>query len=189
MKCPFCKNTSLETHQLLQNLNVLSCNRCNGFWLRFDDYWNWYTCTNFDNLLGGLPGLEKESSEYFPVLDSKQAKLCPDCSRILIKYKVDHRLDFYVDHCGSCNGVWLDKNEWEQLKIHDLHTQIHKFFTAPWQKKLQEEIVREQLDKKYTNKFGSADYEKLKKVKLWMDSNPNKSELLAFLMDQSPFKI
>lgn len=189
MRCPVCKNALIETHQLLQELNVSLCSQCQGFWLRYDDYWNWYTGTKSDAGSDDIPDLKVQSSDYLPVLDSKQAKLCPDCGRILIKYRVDARLDFYVDHCGACNGVWLDKNEWEQLGIYNLHNHIHEFFTSPWQKNIHEEIVREHLDKRYLSKFGSADYEKLKKVKLWIDTNTNKNEIMAFLLDKNPFKI
>jgi Zn-finger nucleic acid-binding protein len=186
MKCPVCKNVFLEDRNLLGNFHVLGCSQCRGYWIRYDDYWNWFTSdsgqeTFQDNLT--------ESGAYLPSLESKQAKLCPDCGRILIKYRVDTRLDFYLDHCGYCNGVWLDNNEWELLLHHNLHNKMHQFFTDPWQKKLRAETVKNQLDKNYLRKFGAEDYEKLKKVKLWIDSNDKKSDILAFLMDENPYKL
>jgi hypothetical protein len=86
MKCPVCKNVFLEDRNLLGNFHVLGCSQCRGYWIRYDDYWNWFTSdsgqeTFQDNLT--------ESGAYLPSLESKQAKLCPDCGRILIKYRVD----------------------------------------------------------------------------------------------------
>ena len=60
---------------------------------------------------------EKPFSDVtFEVKDVQGAKICPECGRILLKYKVGHGLDFFVDHCSGCGGIWLDKNEWNALK-------------------------------------------------------------------------
>jgi len=64
---------------------------------------------------------------HLPVNDIIQAKICPDCGRILIKYRVDNSLDFYVEHCGNCNGIWFDKNEWDNIKLNNLHDRYTTF--------------------------------------------------------------
>lgn len=183
MKCPICKETRLEKRVLIENLYVFTCESCEGNWMRYEDYWRWH-----------INNKSKERKQFniqnhLPVIDSTQAKICPDCGRILIKYKVDNRLDFYVDQCGSCNGVWLDKNEWENLKLNYLHNQIHHFFTKPWQKKLREEASRDNLQDKYIRKFGRWDYERLKEMREWIYKSGKKSEMLSYLIDEDPYKI
>ncbi|NQZ56771.1 MAG: zf-TFIIB domain-containing protein [Lentisphaeraceae bacterium] len=37
------------------------------------------------------------------------------------KCRVGHGLQFYVERCATCGGVWLDKNEWESLKAQGFH--------------------------------------------------------------------
>ncbi len=187
MNCPICKNHPLGTNEIIPNLNVYTCNNCQGNWIRFEDYWKWHEHSKSE-LISTEP-VSLAEDEYLPILDSKQAKLCPDCTRILIKYKVRNDLDFYVDHCGSCNGVWLDKNEWQVLQRNNLHHQLYSFFTGSWQKKLRQESTRAHLDAQYRTKFGPEGYNRLKDFKAWLDENPNRSYILAFLQDDNPYTI
>jgi hypothetical protein len=46
------------------------------------------------------------------VPDRGRVKLCPECGRILINYGVVRDLNFTLEQCGHCHGVWFDKNEW-----------------------------------------------------------------------------
>ncbi len=90
---------------------------------------------------------------YLPEYDSKKANLCPDCGRILIKYKVQPQIAFFVDHCGTCNGVWLDKCEWEELARANLHNNLNEFFTKTWQEKLKREMSKQRLEENYIKRF------------------------------------
>ena len=93
--------------------------------MRYEDYWKWYSQNTEEKVKW------HEIKNHLDVLDSTNAKICPDCGRILIKYKVDNRLDFYLDQCGGCNGIWFDKNEWENLKLNNLQSGSSFW---PWQK-------------------------------------------------------
>lgn len=184
MICPICKERTLDIHVLAENLKVYKCVSCAGYWIRHEDYWKWHTNSKPE---------EKQDLAItdinLPVSDCKQAKICPDCGRILIKYKVDNRLDFYLDHCGSCSGVWFDKNEWESLKLNDLNNHVYSFFTKPWQKKLRDEAARDSLKDKYIKKFGRWEYERLKEMREWIYKSECKNEMLAYLIDEDPYKI
>lgn len=182
MKCPVCKNIILEKTNLMDNLYAFTCENCGGNWMRYEDYWKWYSQNTEEKVKW------HEIKNHLDVLDSTNAKICPDCGRILIKYKVDNRLDFYLDQCGGCNGIWFDKNEWENLKLNNLHNQVHHFFTKPWQKKLREEAARDKFEDKYIKKFGRWDYERLKEIREWIYKSSKKSEMLAFLIDEDPYK-
>jgi len=183
MQCPVCKNNSLEETIIPSNLKAFSCSVCNGNWVRFDDY-------DFCNKsLVQSPANIESKENYAPIYDSKQAKFCPDCGHILIRYQIHKDIDFSVDHCGTCNGVWLDKNEWESLIANNLHHLMNNFFTSPWQNKLRDELAKERFEKLYIDQFGSQDYEKLKELRAWLYDNKNNRQMIAYLLDEDPYKI
>jgi Zn-finger nucleic acid-binding protein len=35
-------------------------------------------------------------------------------------------LSFAIEHCGQCEGVWLDKDEWTALKGRSLHDDLQR---------------------------------------------------------------
>lgn len=183
MRCPVCKDEKLIRADITSNLPAFSCSTCRGNWVRYVDYDNWNKNNNESNTATNQIG------DYAPIYNSKQANLCPDCVRILIKYKIEKDINFSVDHCGNCNGVWLDSNEWEALITHNLHHLMHRFFTKPWQNKLREEIAKERFETQYQERFGLQEYEKLKEFREWLDSSKNKDAMLAYLIDRSPYKI
>jgi Zn-finger nucleic acid-binding protein len=181
MKCPNCKNSTLESSYTLEKPISMHCTDCKGNWIRFQDYQEWQKSCHEE---------ERAPDEtYLPVLDSKQAKLCPDCGRILTKYRVHSSLNFHLDHCATCNGVWLDMNEWQALELNDLHCRMREFFSESWQKRLRADMTRDHLDRRYQEKLGRKDYERLKEVKVWMEENRNRDIILAFLMDENPYEI
>jgi Zn-finger nucleic acid-binding protein len=182
MKCPVCKHYKMSQAELEPGLKAMTCVECNGHWISSKDYWEW-----LDKHGGVLP--EKPTADNdLEIKDTQEAKLCPDCGRILRKFKIGHDIRFKLDHCGGCNGVWFDKNEWEILKTRNLHDQVHEFFTISWQREILQEKSREMLDKIYTKKFGAGDYEKIKDIKAWIESHPQRRVILGFLNEKNPFK-
>lgn len=181
MKCLVCKNNELEESEISQGLKVHHCNSCDGNWLRFEDYLEWNTNNNTET--------DESTSTHSQVTDSNNPKVCPDCGIILSVYKVANNLNFRLDHCSSCNGVWFDKNEWESLGENHMQHKLNKFFADSWQKNLRDEELKEHFEKFYTTKFGVEGYEKIKHVKEWLDNNENKSMLLAFLSNNNPYKL
>ncbi|WP_010243538.1 TFIIB-type zinc ribbon-containing protein [Acetivibrio cellulolyticus] len=191
MKCPVCRTISLDEKTNESGLKVYSCSECKGIWVRFDDYVNWKSKEENEHLFeAGVSNVAgNEANDYMPEYDSKKANLCPDCGRILIKYRVSSDIIFNVDHCGCCNGVWLDKNEWAVLVENKLHKKMNDFFTAPWQNRLKEEMTKSRFAELYKKKFGEESYNKLKEIKEWMNESELKNEMLAYLTDDDPYKI
>lgn len=183
-KCPACKNTVLELSSLENSLPVMTCNSCGGSWLRANEYALWLKSQNpgsFDETK------TKEASKRFPIVESIKAAVCPDCGRFLRKFQIGAKIDFHLDRCQNCNGVWLDKNEWESLKVADLHDEINQFFTKPWQQEIQEKVTASKFDTMYLEKFGESDYQKIKEIREWLQEKPNRNNLIAFLLDKDPF--
>lgn len=189
MNCPVCKTNKLEERTNESGLKVYSCSECKGIWVRFDDYLTWKSKEENDHLFETDASTTNDSNEYMPEYDSKKVNLCPDCGRILIKYRVSNDIIFNVDHCGCCNGVWLDKNEWTVLVNNKLHKKINDFFTTPWQNRLKEEMTKSRFTELYKNKFGAENYNKLKELREWINSSEHKNEIIAYLTDEDPYKI
>lgn len=183
MLCPVCKNAVLEDKELELGLKGHSCNQCSGNWIRFRDYMVWKDESGGSvGLLTADPGC---SLEY----DNRKANFCPDCGRLLIKYKVSGTMPFYVDHCASCNGLWLDRSEWEAIVGHNLQYQVNEFFTSSWQEKIRREMSAQRFEESYRKKFGDDNYNKLRDIRKWLYENDHKGEMLAYLIDENPYRI
>jgi Zn-finger nucleic acid-binding protein len=183
MQCPVCKTKRCSPVELEENLKAASCETCGGHWISHQNYSTWLK--RHGETLPEKPFSEVE----FDVGDVQEAKLCPDCRRILLKYKVGHGLDFFVDHCPGCGGVWLDKNEWAALQDKNLHDEIHKVFSTSWQSQIRGDQMASKLDQAYENRFGADSYTRAKETREWIQAHPQKQAILAFLSDDNPYKI
>ena len=180
MKCPACDSSTLKPSRIENGPAARVCAGCEGQWISSKDYWSWMEQLDVD-----APAIYSDVD--YQTEDSRGAKLCPDCGRILIKFKVGHGLEFRLDHCNACNGVWLDKHEWDVLKSRNLHGDIHSIFSTQWQREVRTEERARHFDLSYRQKFGE-DYERIKGFKTWLDQEPLKSSILAFLTDPNPFE-
>jgi len=178
MDCPICKMRTLSQSEIESNLNALECSNCQGRWIQSYQYWKWR-----DGLGKDVPDELPAQGPELEVEDSTGAKLCPECGHILIRHPVGHGISFWLDRCGNCGGVWFDHNEWETLKGRNLHDDIHLIFSAIWQKQVRKEDHEKAMKDFYENKFGPADFAKVKEIKTWIDNHPLKSELQAFLIE------
>jgi Zn-finger nucleic acid-binding protein len=183
MKCPVCKKPCAGTEEPEAGLKTVCCGECGGMWLSHKNYAAWLA--THGPTLPETPFSEVE----FEVEDVTDAKLCPDCGRILLKYKVGHGLDFFVDHCSGCGGVWLDKNEWQALRGRNLHDEIHRIFSTSWQSRVRGDRMREKLEQVYIKRLGEETYQKARSVREWLQSHPQKDALLGFINDEDPYRI
>jgi Zn-finger nucleic acid-binding protein len=181
MNCPVCKTHKLNSVELDSKLSAFACDSCGGNWINSSKYWGW--------LEQHGPSLPEKPAEAttINVSDQQHAKLCPECRRIMLRYKVGHGLGFYVEQCSACNGVWLDTNEWEALKSRNLHDDINLIFTAPWQSEARKEEAREHLDAIYAKQF-KQDYEEIRRIRRWLDGHPDRERIINFLNDADPYQ-
>ena len=174
MKCPVCRTELLHATTIEGGLPVGTCYNCGGNWLSSDDYQQWLN--DQDD-----PGAQRDDERPLPVSDTSKAKLCPECGHILIKYKVGHDIDFTLDHCGNCNGVWFDQNEWEVLLRRGLHDGLHRVFDEEWQNSLLREEIWQQQKERYRQRLGEDDFAELRRLKRWIDQHPERDMILAYL--------
>ncbi len=174
MSCPICRDKSLTPVKLEERLIAHHCEDCGGHWISSREYHQWL---EYKGEI--LP--EKESYDIaLQSHDPAVAKLCPECRRILTKYKVGHGLQFKVDHCVTC-GFWLDKNEWEILKSKNLHDEITSIFTEGWQRENRKKENQEQMRLILENRLGRDGLEKLDEFRKWFAVQKEKQAIMAYL--------
>ena len=178
MNCPICKTVTLSRSESPEQLKFFTCKTCKGRWLQSYQYWKWK-----DKQGKYLPEKSVSETSDLPVKDSEHAKLCPECDHILIRFPVGHGIEFTLDHCGNCGGIWFDENEWEVLKNRNLHSEVHKIFSAVWQAAVRKEVHEKTMQEFYTEKFGEVDYQKIQEIKSWINNHSLSHELYAFLRE------
>ncbi len=181
MKCLACKSESVFEKVIEEKLKVNECKDCGGQWLPSAQYYPW-----LERHGQILPEVQYSEVTY-EVIDSQNAKLCPDCGRILLRFKVGHGLQFSLDHCSNCNGVWFDKNEWKALVSRNLHDELPRIFSTEWQKHIRKEERAKYYEEVYSSKFGDQ-YNRIKEFKQWLEELDLKPAILAFLSDPNPYE-
>ena len=110
MKCPTCNNQELAKDTSIGSVNLNVCASCGGVWFKEDElrqakdenavYAKWF---DFD--------LWKHPSSFSNVEGNR---ICPTDGSILHKLNYGD-FDIEIDACKKCNGIWLDKHEFEKI--------------------------------------------------------------------------
>lgn len=105
MKCPKCQTQTMVTKTIKKFQHPLDeCTDCKG--LFFDR-----------GELNALLGKRTEKIFSIPSFALKQNKcLCPKCLQPLFEFCYPGTMTL-IDACKSCNGVWLDKQEWDEINV------------------------------------------------------------------------
>ncbi len=174
MQCPNCSSYSLEPIKLQYGLSARRCGQCLGVLIDLLAYREWAE--------DYVSGETKNAPILSHVEDNSKALLCPKCSKIMMKYRVDGSLDNKVDLCTACDEAWLDNGEWELLDALALQGKLNKIFTEPWQRHIREETAEKSFQMGFQETLGKNDYEKLSEIKNWIAGHPKKSDLIRFLL-------
>ena len=183
MTCPVCKTTKLRLQELEERLTPHKCESCGGRLVRLERYLLWLQRTG-----GAVSEVDPPDAEI-TVDDSGPGKLCPSCGAFLVRHKVGHGVSFCVDRCGRCGDIWLDGGEWELLKVHGLHDDLHRIFSNAWQREVKQQERSEQyrrtvervLSDKLAVCCSDADVTKVRRFCAWLDTHPQRNELFAFV--------
>lgn len=160
-----------------EHLSSHRCPGCDGQWIRGERYYLWLDSHEDE------PETAGEEEARVTVHDSAGAKLCPECGRLLTRFQVGHGVEFAIDRCGGCGGIWLDAREWEVLRGKGLHDDVHFVFSAAWQSEIQRQRRRQNAERLLAEKLGEPDFDELKRIREWIDSHPRRNEIYAFLLN------
>lgn len=181
MNCPVCKTTELITGQLEQGLSSQHCPTCGGNWIQGGEYWKWVEVHGSEHAERLIEKEDLTLAEPGLPID------CPECRFRMVKFLVGRGLNFTLDHCEGCKGIWLDRNEWEALKKRNLHDDLNLMFTSFWQTEANRTARKQRMEGIYTGRFGAEDYAEIKRIRWWLDTKTNREELLAYLIDRDPY--
>lgn len=187
MICPVCKDVQLKEQELETNLSTARCDQCGGHWIRAIQYWEWRGGQAAEGEIapGDIPDPSEFQSEATDlevvVEDHKEAKICPECCRILTRRPVGRGLDFTLDRCGTCGGLWFDKNEWQVLKKHGLHEEVHFIFSAAWQAQVAREDKTRAYEERLQHLLGTEEFNRASEVRQWLLAHPQRNSILSYL--------
>ena len=104
--------------------------------------------------------------------------LCPECGKILTRYRVGHGVDFFIDRCAAAAAIWLDANEWQSLEhLHLADGVIHLVFSTAWQAENLREQQKHAADQLLIDRMGQERFEALTGTIAWIKSHPHCREI------------
>lgn len=183
MHCPACQTTKLKRSRLEEYLSAHTCDDCSGHWISSYDYWHWLEW-HIQDTEAYVPDMPEQQSLELEANDNRKASFCPDCNHLMRKAPVGKGLQFYLDRCSHCGGVWFDKNEWETLADCNLHDKVHLIFSESWQADIRHKKFKDVLEETYRAALGDDLYAKTMSIKDWIDQHPKKDYILSLLNQQ-----
>lgn len=178
MQCPLCKKHTMKVVDLAPGLAGHACSECSGVWIDRAKYDVWRA-----KQPGDLP--ESSTPAQLAVTDTHGAKICPQCGRLLLPYRVGHGLSFSIDYCGACGGVWCDRGEWDVIKSKNLHDNLHDIVSRHWQTAVRQSEIQESIEQTYARNLGTS-YAKAQDVRAWLQADPQRALILAYLTEAKP---
>lgn len=182
MSCPGCDG-AFEKKSLAKYLLGQSCISCKRVAFTLGDYLNYLERSESID-----ESLDREYDDLVIHEDTKRALIC-NCGQVMSKYRMTRDSGRKVDYCSACQTICLDEGEWGYLKENNLQKCINKIFTDAYQRNLRLEKTKVVLKNNYEAVLGGQDYNKLKEIREWINNNPNKQLLMAYLNAQSPYSI
>tara|TARA_B110000091_G_C13649374_1_gene404710 strand:+ start:161 stop:697 length:537 start_codon:yes stop_codon:yes gene_type:complete len=158
-----------------------TCSDCGGDWVLIEDYAAWRV--RHPNYVF----VKDIHFEEINVVDTKDAMLCTVTQTIMRKFKISANTTHRLDYSAAIGGVCLDKGEWELLVREGLAGSLNSLVTDVWQRKIRETSAKDSFVNIYHEKFGDDVYGKIKELRGWLNTQPHKAELRAYLMAEDPY--
>lgn len=176
MKSPIPPHPVLKKHELEPHLVAYFCPESKGYYLPATNYWRWLSKNP-----GRLTKLPVPQDSDLPTEERDQPiRLCPESNLPMIRYRVGHGFDFSVDRSPS-GGIWLDYGEWEALRDHNFHDELHLVFAAPWQNRVRLAESEEKRLNFLEERLGTESYHETLRIQNWLREHPQRGAILAFL--------
>jgi len=180
MKCSACSVGTLLPSYVEDLFACHTCSNCGGQLIMMGEYLRWQDeRSGFD--LQSRPPVDVIAEE------TSKAMICPKSGRLMTKYRISKDTDHRIDLSPSINAIWLDKGEWELLKQNQLAHRLNNIFTAHWQHEIRDQESAASLVEMHKRKFGDQ-YDQLVAFKNVLDAMENRSEAIAFLLSDDPYR-
>ena len=107
----------------------------------------------------------------------------------MLKFKFSSGLNHGLDVCIHCEDVWLDRGEWEYLKVRQIHGELPSIFTDPWQRRLRVERTEQALETEWLRKLGEKEFAEAERVHKWLRDHPKRDALVAFVTNKNSYRL
>ena len=107
----------------------------------------------------------------------------------MLKFKFLSDLDHCLDVCIHCEDVWLDRGEWDYLKVRKIEGQLPRIFTNPWQRRLRKARTEQALESGWLRRLGDTDFAEAERVHEWLKDHPTRDVLVAFLNSKNTYRL
>jgi Zn-finger nucleic acid-binding protein len=171
MICPACAGRNFAPVKIEGGLPAERCADCKGVWVELERYKGWRKT---------MPQLAAQ--EYAGEIDDANGavRLCATTGRLMTRIRVSRDNPLLLDYSWAAQAVWFDEGEWERLVALGLHDQLDAIVSEKWQNGLKLAASHERLETAMRLRFGDA-YEQLAGMRAWLDQQPNRPEMVAFL--------
>lgn len=178
MKSPRDPQAELIPTELMPGLDGHTCPTTGGVWIDLVKYWEWFRAQ---------PGFPKPIASFespIPVDiedDHEGTVLSPRTGRIMRKCRAGSGLGFRIDYEPS-SGFWLDKGEFDSLRSHNLHDELHLICSPEYQL----ELVRLRSDQaeqsRFEQRLGEENCERIRSFANWFAQLNDESIAMTYLM-------
>lgn len=179
-KCPKCRSVDLvqapgALARVAANERALTCGKCHGYFLPRQVVEHWQT-DPFVELS------EDEPLSSDPEVDHKTG-LCPMGHGILLRARVEpeEKQIFYLERCGFCHGIWLDRGEWQRLAAALFLDHLDDLWDPGWQKRRRSEKFQRGLDRSLFDQLGENLYRDLTALVEALRDHPARMQALAWI--------
>ena len=180
MHCTACHKGTLIPSFIDSLLRAHACDQCGGNWVLIEDFLSWREHSS-------QPVDVVDTQYQEEPQDSEKALLCPVTGALMTKFKVSAASTHRVDYSASVGGIWLDKGEWELLKQEGIASSLSTIVTRSWQVDIRKEETKNHFIDIYESKFGDENYAKIKAMREWLQAQPQKVDLRAYLLADDPY--
>ncbi len=181
MKCTSCHEGTLSPGFIDSLFRAHICSHCGGNWVLIEDFLAWKESNPEYSFAKDIGYAEGED------IDSAKAMLCPVTGSLMSKFRISSNTNHRIDYSASVGGIWLDKGEWQLLKQEGLAASLNVLVTQSWQRNIRAETAKDNFVDMYEAKFGKDVYAKIKELREWLQSQPQKSDLRAYLLADDPY--
>ena len=178
MQSPRDRNTTLVRTELLPGLIAHACPTTGGVWIDVVLYWDWFrTQPGFPK-----PSASFESPEPITIDDDNDTPMfSPRSGRLMRKCRVGSGLGFRVDF-DPTSGFWLDKGEYESLRSHNLHDELHLICSPEYQLALVRMQTTNAEQSRFERALGTEPCERIRSFAAWFTELRDQPVAMAYLM-------
>ncbi len=151
------------------------CAICAGQFVRGEQYYRWLE--HPDRVAKAIP-----DDVTGAVTDTPRAKVCPECGKLMRRYRIGYGVTFCIDRCSACAGIWFDANEWETLQRHGLHDRVHFVFSDAWRTGLLKDELERIARHRVESKVGADAFTELQRIADWIERHTHRDEVAAYLL-------